>query len=958
MTEKITFQKGLSMLRYTLLMGVFVGVYSTAIAQQKDSTATDTLLVDGMSRKLNLQQRHINLWNRTVPKLLNTGGSTTIYNEDVNTTPVSDLTNALSGRVPGLSANRSSGRTGPMFDVSSLSLRGQAPLIVVDGVVRSFTSFNVDDVKSITFMKDAVSTSMYGLRSSNGVIYITTKDKSEGNPFELNFSAQYGAIQQTRRPNFITGADYAQLYNEAQQNSFPGATPAFSQSLIDAYKNGTNDPFLQANNDWYNSIYKKNTSQQRYAVNASGNGKNYRYYTALENFSQGGNFLTSDNNPYNTNNYYKRNNLRTNAQIDFTDDIQLTLNIFAAIENNNEPGVGSVEIMNRIYQTSPLAYPARNADGSYGGNPLNTVSVNSIAYGTNILGSTLSSGYINYNERSLSADVGLKFKMDDLVKGLWAKGMLSINNYYLQKISRTKTFAVYYPTTSGNAYTKIGSDGVIEAGKGVPTIATQNKQTYFNGMFGYDRTFGEHSLNVLATYNLTNLIDSYSQLNSIYQNAGVTASYNYAKTYLADLGLVYSGYNRYVAGDRWGFLPSLGLGWMVSNEQWFDRKTINLLKLRGSIGQTAWADPSNYYAYLQNYTVGATGTNGYNFGVAASAVSGAFENVLSNPNITWEKALKFDVGIEAQFLNNRLNVEVNYYNNKFVDQLIAPNNGYASGIIGQTYPLVNAGKTRYNGIETTVGFADRKKDFGYFIKGNVTLAKNKILSLAEGNYPYPWMYKAGSPSSGFGYEAIGFYQVGEDLTKTANIPGYTPKPGDIRYKDLNGDGVIDFMDQKAIMGDKPALFFGLNLGFNYNQFDFSALLEGRLNRVIYTPPSSMLAFNNGYGYVLDYTTANRWTPQNSLQATLPSLTLGSNAYNEQTSTFWVKKADYLRLKNIEIGYSLPTKLLSKAKLNKLRVFVNAYNLFTVTQLKYIDPETSLSGFTNSRVINGGVSLKL
>lgn len=915
--------------------------------QQKDSIPVDSMVKDPMSIKNKFQERHVNQWNRTASKIKNVEGSSTIYTEDLNTTPVADITNVFAGRLAGFSANQGSGRTNPLFSFASYSLRGQTPLIVVDGVIRNFTSFNVDDIKSITVMKDAVSTSMFGLRSSNGIVYITTRDRSDEKNFEMNFEAQYGSAQQFKRPKFVLGADYARLYNEAQQNTFPGATPAYSETAIAAYQNGTNNPFTQPSNDWFNSIYKDNFAQQRYTLNAAGNGKNYRYYTALENFSQGGNFITSKDNAYNTNNYYNRYNIRTNAQVDFSNNIQLDLKIFGSIESSNEPGAGAATILSRIFSTSPLQYPAKNADGSYGGVPANV---------TNILASTLSSGYINYNERTLSSDVSLKFKLDDLTPGLWAKGLISINNYYLQSISRTKTFAIYYlPTPDATAYTKIGSDGTLVAGSGSSALGTQSKQTFYNILLGYDKTFGKNSLNLLGTYNGDNVINSYTQLNQIYKNLGLTANYDYDSKYLAELGLVYSGFNRYKKDARWTFLPSVGLGWIISKEDWFKAKGIDLLKVRGSAGYTAWADPNNYYTYLQNYTINTTG---YNFGSSATAVSGTEEGTLANPNLIRERALKLDIGMEAEFFRNRLNLELNYYNNKYADELISPVNGYGSGIIGQNYPVINGGSYRYSGIEANIGFADKAGDFNYFIKGNFSLAKNKVLDLQEGNLVYPWLYRAGSPSGSFGYEAIGFYQVGEDVTKTANTPGYLPQAGDIKYNDLNNDGIINFVDQKLMTGKKPSILLGLNIGFQFKNFDFNALLQGNLNRDINYNGSSFSAFNNGLGNVLDYTTENRWTPENPVNATLPRFTLGANANNTLPSTFWVKSADYIRLKNAEIGYNVPQKLLKRIKLSGLRFFANGYNLITWTKLDYLDPETGLSQFPNYRIINGGISIKL
>ncbi|QNK61619.1 SusC/RagA family TonB-linked outer membrane protein [Pedobacter sp. PAMC26386] len=974
MNRKKHIQRDCYALKFKLLLSVLLGVFSlsgNALAftityqqpQQQDTTLRDTIIVDKMSASSGYLNRHVNLWNRTVAKSKNIAGTSTVYREDVGSTPVSNIGNILAGRLAGLYV-LTTGGTGPLNSQTGMSLRGQTPLFVIDGVVRSFTNFNPDDIKSVTVMKDALSTNMYGLRSSGGIIYITTRDQAESRPFELNFTAQYGSLEQIKRPNFITGGNYATLYNEAQANTFPGATPTYNAATIAAYQNKTNDPFLQPNNNFYNDVYQKNSAQHRYNISASGNSKSYRYYTSIESFSQGGNLVTSDRNPYNTNNDYKRYNIRTNGQIDFNENIQLSLNVFGSIEDFSEPGVlsnpiigtGVSTLLNRIYTTSPLAYPTYNADGSFGGSPLNTVTINNVVYGTNILASALNSGYNSYNQRTLNADIGLRFKLDNVTPGLWAKGMVSINNYYLEKVSRAKTFAVYYPniTSTGTTYTKIGMDGTVEAGKGIGTVDNQAKQTFFNALVGYDKSFGSHNLRLLGTYNIDNNIASYTQLNEIFQTAGLSADYAYKNTYLAQLSMSYSGLNRYQPGKRWGFLPSLGLGWIASNASFFKNSGIDFLKIRGSIGQTALADPSrNYFLYLQSFTVNGSG---YNFGSTPNGVSGSYENAMVNQNITWEKAWKYDIGFEVVFLGNRLNAEVNYYNNKYYDQL--QQRGTMSGIIGQTYPLENLGIIRYSGIEATLGYNGQHKGIGYFIKGNISIAKNKVVDLNEGNYPYPWMYRAGQPGGTVGYEAIGFYQQGEDLTKTANIPGYTPVPGDIKYKDLNGDGIINNLDQKVISGSKALVFFGLNLGFNYKDFDFSALFQGVVNKEVVLPPSLMSAFSNGNGYVLDYTTENRWTPQNPVNATLPRLTLGTNTNNQQPSSFWIQNANYVRLKNIELGYTISGKLLKRTKINKVRVFVNAYNLFTWTPLKYLDPEAGLSGFTNQRVINGGVSLKL
>jgi len=922
-----------------VLLCMLPGIAGAQTAEQ----ATDSTQIKRFDPKSYLQ-RNVNRWNGLTVKARQVEGVSAIYAEDVNSTPVSDITNVMAGRIPGLYTLQSSARTG--FDGTSLTLRGQSPTIVVDGVVRNFTSFNPDDIERITVLKDALSASMYGMRSSGGVIYITTKQQSAWRPFEIRFSSEYGRLENLFTPNFITGANYARIYNEAQQNTSPGSTPLYSDALISAYQNGSNNPYLQPNNNWYDLVYKKNSAQQRYNLGVAGHSSNFKYYASLEHFSSDGNFVTDNNNAYNTNNFYKRYNMRTNAEINFNEDISLQLNVFGSIENLNQPGGNATDIMGLVYSTSPLAYAVKNQDGTYGG---------TAALTNNILARTINSGYIRDNNRSINTDVALTYKLDDLTKGLWAKASLSINNYYNQVVSRTKTFAIFYPVISGSnvTYTKSGADGNVSAGSGASSISAQLKQTYYNFMLGYSRDAGKHHIDVLAAYNGDNRLVTYNQLNQIYRTGGLSVKYHYASTYFAELGNSYGSYNRYSGANKWLYLPSLGLGWVISNEQGFNTKTVNFLKLRSTIGLTAMADATDYFSYIQRYS---NSTTGYVFGTALTSVTGAAESGLATTGIHAEKALKFEVGADAAFLDQKLNAGLTWYHNRYFDLLQTP--VYASGIIGQTYPLMNIGKGRYSGLEFTTDFTGKSGDFGYKLGLNISFEKSRVLDAGEPELPYAWMYIQGNPVGGVrGYEAIGFYKAGENEVNTPTLLGYIPSPGDIKYKDLNGDGVISALDQKLISSTKPFIYGGFNFAFQYKGFDLSGLFQGVQNRMIHLSPSSMLALNNNTGYVLDYTTADRWTAQNQQNASLPRLTLGTNVNNSATSTFWLKKADYLRLKNLELGYSLPSNVLRRMGVAKLRVFVNSYNLLTFTGMDF-DPESFVNSFPNQRVINGGLSLTL
>ncbi|SHL24772.1 TonB-linked outer membrane protein, SusC/RagA family [Chitinophaga jiangningensis] len=885
------------------------------------------------------------LWNKTLSRANMTGAASSIYHQDVQSTPVADISNVLTGRLAGLLNTQYGGAPGK--DAATMIFRGKMPLIVIDGVVRDFTAFNPNDIESVTLLKDAVANAMYGQRSSNGVLMITTRSRGRKD-FEVSATAQYGVLEQLYRPTFLGAYDYASLYNEAQLNTAPGTTPRFTQSMLDAWKNHTNDPYTQPDVDWQDAVTKSTGNQQRYNINMGGKAKSYHYFASLEHFGQSGMFTTSPLNSYNTNNDYKRYNIRTNAAVAFNKDIELTLNVFGSLATGYEPGEQTNETLSKIANTAPIAFPIYNKNGSFAGTNI---------YRDNPMAMAVNSGYLMNTQRRISADMGLQYKLDDFVKGMWVKAQLSMNNFYSEVIDRSKTYAVFEPDTSTgalpNSYIQYNTEGIVKAGRA--SVATQTRQNYYNIMVGYSHNWNEHTLDVLGTYNQDNNIASFYQLNTVYSNFGVNANYNWKNTYLAELALIYGSLNRYQPGSRGAFLPALGLGWVISNESFFSSHLIDRLKIRASIGKNAYGDPDNYYPYLSNYKIDTTG---YNVGESASAVSGATKSQVANPGYTWEKSLKLEVGIEAALLHNQLSVTLDYYRNKFYDLL--QTRGKNSGIFGQPYPLENIGTNRYSGIEAVVNYSpEARQGFKYYVEGNISAAYSKVINTGDQLYPYPWLYRTGQPDYQlFALVADGFYQTSTDISKTANYQGYTPAPGDIKYKDLNNDGVINELDKKGIVTTKPTIFYGVTGGINYKGFDFKLLIQGVANRQIIMSPSSMMPF-----YTTAYANAqemhfNRWTPANNVNAEFPRLTLGSNVNNSQLSTFWLKNGSYLRLKNIELGYDFKNIAFQQSKLSQLRVFVNAYNLFTSSHLGDLDPESTYTPLSNQRIINGGITIGL
>lgn len=911
-----------------------------------DKTITDTLFS-------NSQEELVDVWFRKMPKQVNVAGLSSIDGEVLRSHPVADLSNALSGRLPGLFTRQNSGRAGSNFDKAAMTLRGRTPIVVVDGIIRDFTAINFNDIDQVTVMKDALSTSMFGNRSANGVVYITTKDQSKHRPFEASFDAQWGFLEDLKRFNFVDAYTYASLYNEAQLNSNPRATPAFSNSALEAYRNGTNDPFFQPYAEYYGAIYQPSSAQSRYNVNFSGRGETFNYFLSGEYFGQGGNLVDNPDKVYNTSNPYDRYNLRGNGRISFSKMLSVGFHIFAGFETYNEPGGTLATSINRAFFQPRTIHPIYNPDNTFSGTP---------AWTRNAVGSALSSGYITGSVRRINTDIDLHFNLEDITDGLWAKAVASISNFYNRSINRVvnpPTFGISRNANGEIVYSPILAPGFVTANIGVPSITDQFNRNYFSGLLGYDKSWNGHKIRSMATYYYDLYNDSYTQLANVNHTFGLSANYSFRDRYIAELGLSYASVNRYPEENRWILLPAVGLGWIASNESWFpsENNTLSLLKLRGSVGKNATSVNSGYFAHIQGYTLNTTG---YNFGASSTNVSGTTENFLANPSINYERALKYDMGIEFGLFKNTLQLTAEYYNNHFYDEVISPFNNLYSGIIGQTLREQNLGQTRYYGWELSMQHRrETSGGFGYHVGGNFNIAKSRIIDRNEGYYPYEWGYSEGGYQTQiFGYESLGLVESAAQASSLPTIAGYSLQPGDIYYRDLNGDGVINQYDQKVIAGDKPTIFYGLNFGFHYKGLDLSVLFQGAKNTPMMLNPLEMSAFVNGAGYVLDYTTENRWTPTNMEDAALPRLSLGPNINNTQNSSFWLRDASYLRLKNMEVGYSLPHAFLQRIRLQSLRLFVNGQNLMTWTPLDYFDPESGMGYSPNKRIINAGVTIGL
>lgn len=913
-----------------LLLGLVSGS-SVAFSQ-----TTTTEVIDSAARS-------IFLLNKIQPKNTLIQSTATVYTDQLIKTPAPSFLQALPGKLSGLYTRQRSGiqDSDDPSGVVDFRIRGQVPLILIDGVPRDFSSIEPESIQSITILKDALSTVMFGQRSSGNIIQVITK-RPQVTPFELSFTAQHGLQELLNRTKTVSALDYAILYNEARNND--GLAPVYTAADIATYRAGS-DPLFHPNNDFRELFLNKNATLDRYNVNIKSGNEIARFYVALDYQKEGGFFNTADLNSYSTNAGVDRYIVRSNVSIDLTKTLNVGLNIFGRIQNSNQPGGTTSDAFTAIANTPNNAYSVFNPNGSLGGNT---------TFSDNIYGQINNAGYLKSTSRDLSADIEVTQKLSAFVPGLWVKANVSYNNTVAQTVNRSKSFAVYgLNVSSGSAvYSQIGTNS-----NQPNTLAFNARRTYTYGKLslGYDKVFGDHNLNLLLLAdNQATTLDL--NLPANYTNIAGNATYNFKEKYFAEAALSYGGFNRFKPGNRFGLFYAAGLGWNLAKEDFLkDVSWINTLKPRVSYGRTGNANVG-YYVYDQYYTYGGTSA-AYYFGATPTIARSYLENALANPNATWEKADKLNVGLDMELFNNRLKITSEYFNDTYFDLMQTRGNNIQ--LIGQTFPTENVGKNRYTGFENNVTWNGKSDAFGYFVTGNLSVLKSKVIYADEIFRQYNYQKRTGLPvGQAFGYEATGFFQSQTEINSSPKVDGYTPVPGDIKYKDQNADGLINQFDEVALGTQKPLIYYGLTTGFNIKGFDLSVSIQGVANRDIIVSGSQEYEFqNSGNGQAFEQH-LNRWTPSNAANATYPRLSIGANSNNQRASSFWVKSAAYLRLQNIDLGYTIPARLTNKIKLSGVRVFANAFNVYSFDELNYNDPENNGSIFPLRRTFNFGVNVKL
>lgn len=885
----------------------------------------------------------------------------TIDGDKLPQLPSSSLNTVLSGRLPGLFIYQN-GSQQPGYDASSFMIRGrssynnnQEAVVLVDGVQRNFEAMDPNEIESISVLKDAASLSWYGMYGANGIIYVKTK-RGTASGTKVTFDAQGGIQTPMRISKPLDSYTFASLYNEAQQNN--GIAPSYSAETLQAYLDPSADPYLYPNNNFVDRFTKEVTPVQRYIGTISGGNAFIKYYTMLSFLNQGGFYEGADNPLYDANTNFKRYNLRTNIDIHVNKSLDVALDVGGRIANLRFPRAGTGNILDAIYNTPPNAFPVLNADGSYGGTSLFNSNDNPLAM--------LQAGGVSTDvRRNLLATIDVRQKLNSILKGLSLSALYSYDVTGLFRYGFTEAYEVRQFRPDGT-YSSFGTPSVATYSSNEFRENFRNNELWIG--FDYDNTFGNHGINFSTRYN-NRVGTTFLALDEKRQGISNRLTYNYKQRYFADFIASYYGSENFMPGKRYGFFPAFSAGWIISDEQFLKSAGfLDYLKLRGSyglMGNDVLTTLSRRFSFNTTWNRGGTG---YNFGTSFAGANGSTERTLGNPDLTWEKVRKTSAGFDARMFKQAVTLSADYFFENRKDLLTS---SLLPNILGQSLVAVNEGEAEYRGFEADLNFAKKIGAVNLNLFGNYTYTKSKIVAINESaglpeyqkrtGHAISSVLQSGSYVSSF-LQSDGIFQTQEEIDK-APVQRFSGviKPGDIKYKDINGDNVVDNLDfVNTDYNFIPDSFYGFGASASYKSFDIAFLFQGTVGNTI-SIRDLINSGSNSTGFINQFS-VNRWTPETAGSAEFPRLLTSDRSNNTQNSDFWLRSGNYLRLKNAEIGYTLPIASIRKLKMSSCRFFVSGLNLLTFDKLGDLplDPELPEAGYVTypyMRTLSFGLNVK-
>ncbi len=937
------------------------------------------------------------------------GSVAQISGEQLKQAPAMNVTNMLAGRIPGLTTVQQSGRPGA--DDASLMIRGvgsyassPAPLIMIDNVQRpSFSHLDPSEIESITVLKDAVSTAVYGLQAANGIILITTKRGKTGKPV-VSYDGAVTMNENTRFPKFLNGPDYMEWYNKgtAMDNDYNEHTGAsivpyvYSQKQIDDLRNGTNTNPLLGNTDWLGQLVGRESFSQQHAITVRGGTDKVKYFTSVGMLDQDGVVKNTG---------FKRYNVRTNIDAELNEVFSVALDLGLRQQLTNTPGIApdNTAYLNPFYQgvrmlpNMPMYAP--------NGLP---VGYNSNAGWVNPIASVEQSGYQRGQTNVFQGNITFKIKVP------WVKGLeMKLLTAYDKTSTENKSWITPY-TLMGRARDQVSGDFIpVNTLPGITRNTLrqsylQNNRKTFQPSITYVNTFGDHSVSVLALYEwsqqknsrfstgasnfaLTDLheIDYGSKANEYLiaptggsgigdSRAGYVGrlNYSYKDRYLFEIATRFDAHVNFTKDNRWKAFPGAGLGWVVSKESFFDKlaSTVNYLKLKTSIGRLGNGGVVGDFPYLQTYLL----TTSPSVVMGGQPVAALYTSQIPNTDLRWETSTVTNVGFESVLWNGLLAVDFEWFYKLTTDIIDYPGALFPQTLGGYFPSVINNGIVGNKGFDLQIRHRNNIGKLRYGVTANMNWAKNKILRRNETAGLPEWQRTVGrSIGQKMGFVVDGMYQTWEEAANGASPSGGFIAPGFFKYRDLNGDGRLTRTDDMTFVGRSniPEMMYGVNIDLQYGGFDFSALFQGaalvNVNLAgTYEGSSGTSGVDDntpftktfyGYGNSPYFLVENSWTPENP-NAKYPRLTSYKStlsAHNAHSNSGWIRDGSYLRLKSAQLGYTIPGHLLKRIKVQQVRFYVSGFNLITWDSLKYLDPEmpnVNNGFYPQQRMYSGGVNI--
>jgi TonB-linked SusC/RagA family outer membrane protein len=858
--------------------------------------------------------------------------------------PVANLSNALAGRIAGIIGVQRSGQPG--YDNSDIYIRGistftnSRPLVLVDGIEREFNNVDPEDIASFSILKDASATAVYGVRGANGVILIQTKKGKIGRPL-INVQYDQGITQFTKIPKFADGVTYLQIANEASLSSNPNGGLRYSQERIDKTASGE-DPDLYPNVDWFKYLFNKTGQNRRARVNANGGSQNAQYYLSIGYYDENGLYKTDQLAEYNSAIKFTRYNFTSNLTLNITKSTKVDFGASGWLSNGNYPGTSVDAIWGSAYLLPPVVIPPVYSNGLHSQitsgdvfNPYNQLT---------------QSGYVNEFKSQLWSNIRLTQDLGFWLKGLSATAMFSFDNLNSHNISRTKTVDAFIATgrdEEGNLITKRTATGTSFLGYNRTNGGS--RQFYTEAAINYNNTFGtKHNVSGLILYNQQDRVDAFAGdfIGSIpyrYMGLAGRATYAYNNRYLAEANFGYNGSETFAPSKRFGFFPSFGVGWVISEESFFKplASTFQFLKLRyswGVVGNSAIG--GRRFGYISTVG-GGNGNYDYGSGNSVHTING-YDIDEYAVNVSWERATKQNLGIEVKMLNNAISLVADVFQENRTG--IFRERGDVPDYAGvRNLPDANLGVIHNRGFDATLDLNKQLgSDWHLGLRGNFTWTRAIVINDANAPWPYPWQQRIGRKfDKRFGYTALGLFTSDEDVANSPYQTG-TNKAGDIKYKDLNADGKIDTYDQGPIgYGATPEIVYGFGPTITWKGFSLAAWFKGISNVDISLSGDGFQPFSQGgeRGNLLAEIT-DHWTPgSTNPRPFYPRLTYGNDNMNFENSTWWVKSGAFMRLQTLQLNYDFNgAKWLAGTGMSNLSIYFMGYNLWTVSGFKLWDVE--------------------